>query len=133
MTGIGATQAANSVLRFALELTVLASLAGWGWRHGPGAVGRVILAVALPVAAAYAWGQFAAPRAPHYDMQASRRAVEVTFFAAGALALLPLTGPVAAASFAVVAAANATMVHVWHQHGRERPGTDPRASTQARP
>jgi hypothetical protein len=55
--GVGAT------LAFLAELGALAALAFWGFTEPAGGVGRVLLGVGLPVAAAVLWGLFAAPRA----------------------------------------------------------------------
>ena len=55
--------ALNLALRFALELAALWLLGTWGWIAHEGAL-RVVLAIALPVAAAAAWGTFRIPGDP---------------------------------------------------------------------
>jgi hypothetical protein len=47
----------NLVVRFALELTILAVFALWGWRKGDGAW-RYVLAIGLPLRMALRWGAF---------------------------------------------------------------------------
>ena len=53
----------GATLAFLGELAALAALAFWGFTEPAGAVGRVLLGVGLPAAAAVLWGLFAAPRA----------------------------------------------------------------------
>ncbi len=51
---------ANDVLFFAVELAALVAFGMWGWHVGSGAW-RFVLAAALPLAFAAAWGLLAAP------------------------------------------------------------------------
>lgn len=55
--------AANLALRFLLEVAALLSIGLWGWQASSGRM-RLILALALPTAAAVLWGVFAAPNDP---------------------------------------------------------------------
>ncbi|MDH5590340.1 MAG: YrdB family protein [Gemmatimonadota bacterium] len=53
----------NLGFRFLLELAALVSMAVWGWRTGEG-WHRILLAAAVPAAAALLWGVFAVPDDP---------------------------------------------------------------------
>jgi len=55
--------ALNDVLRFALELAGIASLAVWGWAVGGDGPLRFVLAVAAPLVLIVIWGLLIAPKA----------------------------------------------------------------------
>jgi hypothetical protein len=78
--------------RLLLEVLLLVVLGWWGWRIADGSVG-VVLAVALPLAAAVVWGLVVAPRARLRLPSWLRIVVEIGLFAAGAAALAWLTRP----------------------------------------
>ncbi len=78
----------NLALRFVLELVALAGLALLGWTLG-GEGWRLIPAIAIPVAAAAAWGTFRIPNDPGPAPVAVpgpvRLALEVVVFGGGVL------------------------------------------------
>lgn len=80
----------NLLVRFLLELCILAALGWWGWMHGSGA-GRWLLAVGLPLCAALLWGAFRVPNdggAPAVQVSgAVRLLIEAFLFASAAAAL----------------------------------------------
>jgi hypothetical protein len=95
----------NLALRFGLELAALASLAFAGWRlaDGPAAI---VLAIALPLVAAVAWGVFTVPDDPSRGGGSPvpvpgpiRLALELLVLLGGAAALAVAGAPVAAAVF----------------------------------
>jgi hypothetical protein len=88
---------ANDVLRFTLEMSMLAALAYAGFEIGEGAVGWV-LGLGLPVLAATLWGIFLAPKSERRVGDPARLAMEVLIFG-GAVAALLAAGH---AEFAVV-------------------------------
>ena len=55
--------AANLGLRFLLELAALAAVGWWGWHIGGSTLGRLVLAIVLPLGVALVWGAFIAPKA----------------------------------------------------------------------
>ncbi|MFF0390209.1 YrdB family protein [Kitasatospora sp. NPDC004615] len=87
MTGVQLT------LRLLLELASLAALAvgGYGLWHGGPVVVRVLIALALPVAAAVLWGRYAAPRRPVRDSAVAWYGVQLLIWG-GSVALLAITG-----------------------------------------
>lgn len=53
----------NLVIRFVLELILLASLGIWGYHLVDGTVSRIVLSAGLPLIAAVVWGLFISPKA----------------------------------------------------------------------
>jgi Protein of unknown function (DUF2568) len=96
---------ANATLAFGLELGALAALGWGGWQLGGPTGVRVLLAAALPIAAAVLWGLFAAPRAA-FPSGAGRLAVQALVFGAVAVLLAWAAGPRWGAAFAAVVAVN---------------------------
>ncbi|MET8150932.1 YrdB family protein [Actinoplanes sp. NPDC049668] len=105
-------RAANLLLRFVLEVCALAALAYGGW-HVPGPVWvRLLLAIALPLAAALIWAQWVAPKARKPIPDPIRLVPEWVVFG-GATVTLAVTGhPVLAALLAVLAALNRLALHL---------------------
>ena len=57
---------ANLALRFLLELAALAAMSWWGWETGGSTAARLALAIVFPLAVAFVWGTFIAPKARVY-------------------------------------------------------------------
>lgn len=81
-----------ALVRFAAGLGMLAALGYGGWRLVDPAALSVVLALALPLAAAMIWGRWIAPRARHRLADPAKLAAGVILFA-GAAGLLALAGP----------------------------------------
>jgi hypothetical protein len=113
----------NLGLRFGLELCALAALAYGGW-HVPGAVWvRVLVAVALPLAAAVVWGRWVAPKASRPLSDPLRLVPEWVVFGGAAVALIGTGHPVLAGVLALLAAGNRWALHVLRTGtGGERTG-----------
>jgi hypothetical protein len=95
----------NAAVAFGLELAALAVLGWSGWQLGGPAAVRVLLAAALPTAAALLWSLFAAPRAA-FPSGAGRLAVQALVFGAAAVLLAWGSSPRWGAAFAAVVAVN---------------------------
>lgn len=108
----------NLLLRFLLELAILASVGWWGWWRGEG-LGRWALAVGAPLLSASLWGIFRIPNdggPPIVTVSGPLRLlIETVLFAAGILALVDMGHVTLAAIFAVV-----TLVHYIISHDRVR-------------
>ena len=78
---------ANDVLRFALELSMLAALAYSGFEIGDG-VGGWALGLGLPALAATLWGILLAPKSQRRVGDPARLAMEVLIFGGAVAALL---------------------------------------------
>jgi hypothetical protein len=83
---LGIVSGANLGVKFGLELASLAAFGVWGASSvdGPGAV---VLAVAVPAAAATIWGLFAAPRARRRLAMPARALLELGVFGLACAAL----------------------------------------------
>ena len=105
-------QTLNLALRFSLELALLAAIAVWAWRAVERRSLRILAAVALPLAAAIAWGAFV-----HGELVPSVTGVlvEIALFAAGAAALVAVRRPRLAGAFVAAVVANAGLMAVWAQ------------------
>ncbi len=98
----------NLALRFILELGILAALGYWGWTRDIGPW-RYLLAIALPVVAAFLWGTFrwphetaGSPRAPVPVPGWVRLLMEVVLFSLAIACLYAAGAVVAAVVFGVV-------------------------------
>ncbi|WP_036497427.1 YrdB family protein [Nocardia aobensis] len=104
---------ANLTVAFAVELGALVVLGLWGWRAGDSTVMKVILALGIPLAAAVAWGMFAAPKAS-FDIPLLAVITKVVVFGGAAAALWGLGHRVAAVVFAGVVIANLLAIKLGH-------------------
>jgi len=104
----------NLAVKFLLELAALAAFGLWGASIADGVL-AVVLAIALPVVAAVAWGAFAAPKAPRRLPRRLRVPFELGVFALSALALWQAESWVLGAAFAVVALVNALLLTAFGQ------------------
>ena len=105
-------QTLNIALRFCLELALLAAIAAWAWRTIQHRGLRILATVALPLAAAVAWGTFV-----HGELVPSVTGVlvEVALFAAAAAALVAVRRPRLAGAFVAAVVANAGLMALWAQ------------------
>jgi hypothetical protein len=103
---------ANAVLRFALELCMLAAFAYWGSRATGSTAANVVVAIAAPLAAVAVWGRFMAPRSPHRLPEPRRIPLEIVLFGLATAALAAAGEPGFAIAFGVTAAVNTTLVHL---------------------
>ena len=86
-------RALNAVLRFTLEIASLIALGRWGYASADGVL-KYVLAMALPLIAASAWGVFTVPGDPSRGKAGPvpvsgrvRLLLEALFFASGLWAL----------------------------------------------
>jgi hypothetical protein len=122
-------RAVNLLLRFVLELGALAALAYAGWQTPASFWVRLLVAIALPLAAAVVWGQWVAPKARRPIPDPLRLVPEWAVFGGAAVALAVTGHPVLAAALAVLAAANRLALHLLHTNtgGQLKEQPDPRA------
>jgi hypothetical protein len=115
----GAEIGVLALVRFAAELGMLTALGYGGWHLVDQTALSVVLAVALPLAAAVVWGRWIAPRAAPRLSDPAKLVVEVVLFAAAAVVLV-LAGPNPLA--VVLASGLALMFLVSLPHRRTEPG-----------
>jgi hypothetical protein len=85
--GYGASvKHANSGLRFALELAMLASLGYYGFAQFDG-IASWLLGLGLPIVAATVWGVFVSPKASHPTEDPVRIVLEIALLGSGPVAL----------------------------------------------
>jgi hypothetical protein len=109
---------ANEALAFLVEIVALGLLAYWGIWIGSGAITKILLAIALPLAAAVLWALFAAPRARFTVPLVLQLAVKTAVFGAATAALATTGHPMWAVLFAAVAVVNTAAATVWRlRHG----------------
>jgi Protein of unknown function (DUF2568) len=96
---------ANDVLRFSLEMAMLAALAVSGFELGDGAWGWV-LGIGLPLLAAGVWGVALAPKSERRVSDPARLAFELLLFGAAAAALVAAGHPALGVVFAVLVLAH---------------------------
>jgi hypothetical protein len=109
--GGAALGGANLLLRFLLELAMLAAFLTWGFRVVEPIWLRVVLGLAAPAVALFVWGAFIAPKAPMRREDPGRLGVEIVLFglAAAGLAIVGLAGW--GIALAVIAALNIAILH----------------------
>jgi hypothetical protein len=100
---------ANEALAFLLELVMLGALGVWGAKTGSSRSASIALGAGAPLAAAVAWGLFAAPKARVRLPMAGVLAVKALAFGSGAGAMAALGWHVTAIAFGVTAMANAVV------------------------
>jgi hypothetical protein len=77
----------NLLVRFLLELCMLAAVGYWGFKTGSGWAMKILLGIGLPILMAVLWGLFIAPRAMYPLKGISHLAVELILLGSGAVAL----------------------------------------------
>jgi hypothetical protein len=100
----------NELLRFVLELGMLAAFAYWGAHVVSNTVARVITAIATPAIAATVWGLVLSPRAPAKLSSVFRLTFSLPVFLLAALATYASGMPRSAIAFAVVSTVNTVIL-----------------------
>ena len=106
--------ALNLALKFLLEIAALAAFAYWGANTGEMPL-SLLLAIVTPVAAAVAWGRFAAPKSERRLPLQPRIRFELTVFTAAVLALLAAGAPDLAVAMSALVILNAVLLTVLGQ------------------
>jgi hypothetical protein len=89
------------LIRFLLELAMLAALGYWGFKTGDSAVMQWLLGLGTPALAAVLWGLYIAPKATHKVPKAVWIGLQVVLFGAAAGALAAVAPQSLAVVFAV--------------------------------
>lgn len=105
-------EAVALVVRFFLELGVLASLGYWGIIALAGPA-RYVLAAVGPVVVIVVWGFFVSPKAPRRLEDPPRLVVELVVFGAGVAALSAADQPLYAAAFGLVVLVDMLVLMAW--------------------
>jgi hypothetical protein len=89
------------LVRFLVELAMLAALGYWGFEIADGAA-QWVLGLGAPLAAAVIWGLFIAPRATYEVSKPVWIGLQVVLFGLAALALSSVASGALVAAFAAV-------------------------------
>ena len=102
---------ANLVVRFLLELCLLAALAYAGLQV------NIVLAVLVPLVAAVVWGLFVSPKARFPLSRPLWVGVQVVLFGAAVVGLVASGHGVLGLIFGVAVAVNLALVVIWSRTG----------------
>jgi hypothetical protein len=105
----------NLLVRFLLELCMLAAVGYWGFKTQSGWVMRILLGIGLPVLIAVLWGMFIAPKATHPLSGASYLALELTLLGSGAVALLASGKPALGWTYTIILIVHKLLQVLWKQ------------------
>ncbi|HEY2421691.1 MAG TPA: YrdB family protein [Neobacillus sp.] len=106
---------ANLLLRFLLELCLLASLGYWGFKIDKVMIVKIGLGIGAPLLAALVWGMFIAPRSSIQVPWQIRLLLEFIVLSAAVIALYASGHPTLAKVFTVVWVINGILMYVWKQ------------------
>ena len=106
---------ANVVLRFLLELCILAALGYWGFQTGQSLLAKIGLGIGVPILAAVVWGLLGAPGAPWQLHDLWHLVLEVVLFGAAAVALFASGQRFLGVAFALVFVLNRALMYIWAQ------------------
>ena len=123
---------ANLAVRFVVELAGLAGLGVWGAGATSNSVGRVILAIAAPLAAAGIWGVWSAPKATRRLPGNGLLGLELALLGAAVAGLLDAGHPLAAGALGAVAIVNGAFLRRAYARGDIPSGWVPDAEREGR-
>ena len=105
----------NLLVRFLLELCMLAAVAYWGFKTQSDWLMKILLGIGLPVLIAVLWGTFIAPKATHPLRGAPRLTLELILFASGAVALFASGKPMLGWVYTVALIVHKLLQVLWKQ------------------
>jgi hypothetical protein len=105
----------NLLVRFLLELCMLAAVGYWGFKTQSGWVLKILFGIGLPVLIAVLWGLFLAPKATHPLRGISRLPLELILLGSGAVALFASGRANLGWIYLAILAINEVLLLVWKQ------------------
>lgn len=105
----------NLLVRFLLELCMLAAIGYWGFKTGASAAMKMILGIGLPLLIAIVWGLFLAPKATYPLRGISRELLELALFSSGAVALFASGVAHLGWIYTVILVVNKILLFLWKQ------------------
>jgi len=109
------------LVRFVLELCMLAALGYWGFETGDSAAAQWALGLGVPVAAAVVWGMFIAPKARYPVPIAVWIGLQVVVFGAAALGLAAVASTGLAVLFVIAVVLHGAAMAALGLRGAPRP------------
>lgn len=105
----------NLLVRFLLELGILAAVGYWGFTTAPSWWGKVAFGLGAPLLLAVAWGLFGSPKAPYPLAGMWLLLFELLFFGTAPAALFAVGKPTLAWSFVIGYLVNKALLTFWQQ------------------
>lgn len=105
----------NLLVRFLLELCLLAVFGYWGWKTATGTAPKIGLAMSSPLLAAIIWGIFVAPGSSRRLQNKGLLIAELLLFGLACIALYSTGQRVLALAFGVIYFFNKGLMHLWRQ------------------
>jgi Protein of unknown function (DUF2568) len=105
----------NLLVRFLLELCLLAAVGYWGFKTNSGWAMKLIFGIGLPILIAVLWGLFIAPRATDPLRGLSYLALELILLGSGAVALFASGKPTLGWVYTIILVVNKALLVLWKQ------------------
>lgn len=105
----------NLLVRFLLELCMLAAVGYWGFKMHSGWPLKIFFGIGLPVLIAVLWGLFVAPKAAYPLSGVSHLVLSLILLASGAVALFASGKPTLGLTYAIVLLVNEVLLKIWRQ------------------
>lgn len=110
-----ALKALNLLVRFLLELCMLAAVGYWGFKTHSSCAMKIIFGIGLPILIAVAWGAFVAPKATYPLSGISHLVLELILLGSGAVALFASGRTNLGWVYIVILIINKVLMIIWKQ------------------
>ena len=105
----------NLLVRFLLELSMLAAVGYWGFKMHSGGVVKILFGLGLPILIAVIWGYFMAPKSTHRLTGIPFLLMDIVLLGSGAVALYASGQRTLAWMYAIVLITSEILKWVWKQ------------------
>lgn len=105
----------NLLVRFLLELCVLAAVGYWGFNTQSNWLMKSLFGIGLPIFLAVLWGLFVAPKAIYPLSSAAHLILELVLLTSGAVALFASGKTTLGWVYTVILIVNKVLLVVWKQ------------------
>ena len=105
----------NLLIRFLLELCMLAAVGYWGFKTQSSLTMKIILGIGLPLLLIVLWSLFVAPRAVYPLQGISHVVLSLILLGSGAVALFASGQATLAWVYVIVLIVNQVLLVVWKQ------------------
>jgi hypothetical protein len=105
----------NLLVRFLLELCLLAAAGYWGFKTQSNGSMKILVGIGLPILLATLWGLFVAPKAIYPLSSAAHLILELVLLSSGAVALFASGKPALGWVYTIVLIVNKILLVLWKQ------------------
>jgi hypothetical protein len=105
----------NLLVRFLLELCMLAAVGYWGFKTNSGWMMKIIFGIGLPILIAVIWGLFVAPKASYPLSGIPHLTLELILLALGSAALFASGKPGLGWAYAIILIVSSALLIIWKQ------------------